>query len=259
MLQQLKEEDFLVLRGPFESKRQGPKAMAGVLLFAIPFQGLFLLFEYLLCKFSIYPQKEEIFSIHLSISIISAVVSIIFAIPYIYMRFQKLQYLLNTLVSQNLAGVSPYLLSLMLIGESISPNTSELLTLTYITLIIGIIIFIATSIRFYILLKKGKYRKGTKKDYQRRKFEGKSLLPIAIPAGVGIVFIIQYLIRTFDFNGIDTMVMSVFMIGIFYTMLFVLPEQLVLQYCKIRFDSFNYERNGRLKPVRDENGNIIMD
>ncbi|WP_245911382.1 hypothetical protein [Paraliobacillus ryukyuensis] len=134
-----------------------------------------------------------------------------------------------------------------------------MITFTYITLAIGFIVFIITFIRFYILLKNGKYRKGAKKDYQRRKFKGKSLLPIAIPAGIGIVFIIQYLIRTFDFASAETIIMAILMIGLFYTKLFVLPEQLVLQYCKIRFDSFNYEQNGRLKPVRDEDGNIIME
>ncbi|WP_079709015.1 hypothetical protein [Paraliobacillus ryukyuensis] len=259
MLQQLKEKDFLVLRGPFESKRQGPKAMAGVLLFAIPFQVLFLALEYFLGKVSEYPLREEFFSIHLILSSILIIFSIIFAIPPIFMKFQKLQYFFNTLVSQNLFGFSFYMIALLAIGANINGNSEDMITFTYITLAIGFIVFIITFIRFYILLKNGKYRKGAKKDYQRRKFEGKSLLPIAIPAGIGIVFIIQYLIRTFDFASAETIIMAILMIGLFYTMLFVLPEQLVLQYCKIRFDSFNYEQNGRLKPVRNEEGNIIID
>ncbi|WP_079709017.1 hypothetical protein [Paraliobacillus ryukyuensis] len=259
MLQQLKEEDFLALRSPFESGRQSPKALGAVAILFIFFQALLLFIEYYGGQYATYPFKNIIFKVHLIVSVMIAIISIIFAIRPIYMRHQKNQYFLNTIQSQNLGGISFYIVALLVIGNDTNVNKGAFLNFIYLTLIIGIIIFIATSIRFYILLKKGKYRKETKKDYQRRQFEGKSLLPIAIPAGIGIVFIIQYLIRTFDFDGIDTMVMSVFMIGIFYTMLFVLPEQLVLQYCKIRFDSFNYEQNGRLKPVRDEDGNIIME
>ncbi|MFB1051946.1 hypothetical protein [Paraliobacillus sp. JSM ZJ581] len=259
MLQQLTEKDFLVLRGPFESKRQSPKSLGGILMLGMLLQVLLLSAEYYGSQYSTFPFKIEIFKIHLIISIILAVGSIIFAIPSVYMRYQKMQYFINTLVSQNLGGLSFYILALLVLGNDLSDKSEELLTFTYITLIIGLVIFIATSIRFYMLLKKGKYRKGTNKDQQRRYFETNSLLPIVIPAGIGIVFMIQYLIRTFNFGGVDTIVMSTLMVVLFYAMLFVLPEQLVLQYCKTRFDSFNYEQNGLLKPVRDEEGNIIME
>ncbi|MFB1051948.1 hypothetical protein [Paraliobacillus sp. JSM ZJ581] len=259
MLQKLTEQDFLVLRGPFESKRQSPKSMATVLIFTIPFQTLFLFLENFIGKYSIYPLKEDVFSIHLTLSIILMIFSVIFAIPPIYKRYQKLQYLINTLISQNLFGVSVYILALLVLGTVITNDINTLLTFTYITLIFGIVVFITTSIRFYVLLRKGKYRKGTSKDHQRRTLESKSLLPVLIPLSIGIVYIIQFLIRNFNLFQFDKLFICILSIVIFYTMLFVLPEQLVLQYCKIRFDSFNYEQNGRLKPVRDEEGNIIME
>ncbi|MFB1051947.1 hypothetical protein [Paraliobacillus sp. JSM ZJ581] len=259
MLQKLTEQDFLVLRGPFESKRQSPKSMAVALIFTLPFQTLFLFLEDFVAEYSMYPLKEEVFSIHLTLSITLMIFPIIFVIPPIYKRYQKLQYLIVTLISQNLFGVSAYILALLVLGTVITNNINALLTFTYITLIIGVVVFITTSIRFYVLLRKGKYRKGTSKDYQRRTLESKSLLPVLIPSSIGVVYIIQFLIRNFDLYQFDKLLMCVLGIVLFYAMLFVLPEQLVLQYCKIRFDSFNYEQNGRLKPVRDEEGNIIME
>lgn len=70
-----------------------------------------------------------------------------------------------------------------------------------------------------------------------------------IVGSVGLLFILQYLVRTFGLADIESIVMITLFILLFYTMLFVLPEQLVILYCKYRFDSFNYDKNGNLKPM----------
>lgn len=70
-----------------------------------------------------------------------------------------------------------------------------------------------------------------------------------IVGSVGLLFILQYLVRTFGLADIESIVMVTLFILLFYTMLFVLPEQLVILYCKYRFDSFNYDKNGNLKPM----------
>lgn len=39
---------------------------------------------------------------------------------------------------------------------------------------------------------------------------------------------------------------------LFFTMLFILPEQLVILYCKYRFESFNFDKDGQLIPMINE-------
>ncbi|WP_280528738.1 hypothetical protein [Virgibacillus pantothenticus] len=40
-------------------------------------------------------------------------------------------------------------------------------------------------------------------------------------------------------------------------MLFVLPEQLVILYCKYRFESFNFDKDGNLKPMGTKRKDVI--
>ena len=110
-----------------------------------------------------------------------------------------------------------------------------------------------------VQLKKGSYRKGSKKDKLRGKLESKTLISIILFFGIGATFVVQYLVRNFDFNGMDILVFATIFIMTFYFMLYLLPEQLITLYCKYKFDSFNYEQNGHLKPVRDVEGNINTD
>ena len=250
MLRSLSEADFIVLRSPLQSGRQSPSSLGGILFLSIFLQALLLYLEYYIGGFSTYPNQQKIFTVHLWISSILAVLSLLYAFSSIYMKSQKIQYLLSIMVSQNLFGVSAFILALFIIGteESINSDANSLITFTYVMLLFGVLIFIATYIRFYILLRKGYYRTGSKKDEQRGRFETKSYLPIVIVASTGLVFIIQYLVRTYYLADIEIMFMIVLAMLIFFTMIFVLPEQLVILYCKFRFDSFNYSKKGKLKP-----------
>ncbi|WP_231633256.1 hypothetical protein [Numidum massiliense] len=67
-----------------------------------------------------------------------------------------------------------------------------------------------------------------------------------IVASTGLVFVLQYLIRSSGFAELDTIIMMGMFMLIFFTMLFVLPEQLVILYCKFRFKSFNFDMDGNL-------------
>ena len=253
MFKKLSEEDFMVLRAPLESGRQSPGSLAGIFLLSLFLQPLMLFITYIVAADStIFPNKDSMLIIHLWITSILMFMSIIYAIPTVYRKGQKMQYFLSIVVSQNLFGVSLYLSALFLIGGEREMTERSLLNFTYTTLLFGLLILIATSIRFYILLRKGHYRKGSKKDELRGKFETKSYLPIIIVASTGLVFIIQYLVTMFDLADIETMIMVVLGMLIFFTMLFVLPEQLVILYCKFRFDSFNYSKKGKLKPFNNK-------
>ncbi|ASN06075.1 hypothetical protein [Virgibacillus necropolis] len=235
LLDELRENDFAVLKGSLESGRQSPNSLGGMLILATFLQSLMFFLTYVVvADKSDYPFQEYMFIAHLILTIIIILLSIIYAFPTVYKRKERSQYLINIIVSQNLFGIFPYLFPLFIVGRG-NATEKSLLTLTFVTLIIGVIIFIATCIRFNILLQKGHYRKGSKKDEVRGRFETKSYIPLAIIGGVGVVYLIQYMARKFYIVPIDFILIAILCIVIFYAMLFVLPEQLVILYCKSRF------------------------
>jgi hypothetical protein len=248
LLGRLQEDDFKVLRAPLESGRQRPAALAGILVLGAFLQALLFALEYFVAGDStVYPYKDEILIVHFWFTVGLIVLSLIYAIPAIYNRSGRIQYLLSILVSQNLFSLCLFISALFLIGkDGQGASTESLLNFTYITLAIGLLIFIVTFIRFYTLLKKGEYRKGSEKDELRAKFEAKSYLPMASIAGLGLVFVIQYIARNSAIDDLNVMVAIVMGIGLFFVMLFILPEQLVILYCKYRFKSFNFDERGYL-------------
>src|SRR5699024_4585383 len=174
VLSKLKEEDFLALRGPFESGRQSPGSLGGMLIFSVILQAFMFPLIYMVGgEQSSYPYKQMILQVHLIITIILIMLSIIFGIPSVYKDFQKTQYFITILVSQNMFGWLFYIGALLVLGSGDNSDKS-LLMVTLITLLIGMLVFIITSVRFNVLLKKGKYRSGSGRDILRGSFEKKS-------------------------------------------------------------------------------------
>ncbi|WP_232231248.1 MULTISPECIES: hypothetical protein [unclassified Virgibacillus] len=185
LLDQLQEEGFAVLRGPFESGRQSPNSLGGMLTFSILLQLLMFVLTYVVAADSTYfPYADIVFVIHSMVTATLILLSIIYSFPKVYMSRQKTQYFIVILVSQNLFGLFSFTGALFFLGKELSINSLLLLTIT--TLIFGILIVI-----------------------------------------------------------------------IFYTMLFVLPEQLVILYCKYRFESFNFDKDGNLKPMGTKRKDVI--
>lgn len=159
MVTKLSEEDFEVLRGPLESGRQSPSALAGILILAIFLQALLFSIEYFVVgRYSVYPYKDNILIVHFWILVILTVISLIYAIPIVYKKSERIQYLLSILVSQNLFSITVLITVLFTVGyegEGEGVSEDSLILFTYIILGVGLVIFIATFIRFYILLRKG--------------------------------------------------------------------------------------------------------
>ncbi|MEB5450443.1 hypothetical protein U8M18_01455 [Virgibacillus pantothenticus] len=160
------------------------------------------------------------------------------------------------LVSQNLFGVFAYLFTIFILG-SVDTTTQSMLMATIVTLILGILIFVFTCVRFYKLLREGHYREGSKKGVMRARFEKKSYMSLVIFGGVRAVYLIQFLSKNFYSIPIDFIFVGILCLAIFYTMLFVLPEQLVILYCKYRFESFNFDKDGNLKPMGTKRKDVI--
>ncbi|PLR95917.1 ABC transporter ATPase [Bacillus sp. T33-2] len=251
MLGKLSEKDFAVLRGPLESGRQSPQSLSGTLFLGLFIQALIVFLIYNTTESTVYPNVDQIKTIHYWTTGALMVLSILYAFPFVYKRGQKIQYLLGILVSQNAGAASMFLGAIFFIGESDAARVNSLINLTFMSLAIALVLFIVTYIRFYILLKKGKYREGSDRDILRQRFEARSYLPIAIVGSTGLVLILQYLIRNGVIDSIESILLSVLPLLIFYTMIFVLPEQLVILYCKFRFKSFNFNERGYLYSTKD--------
>ena len=254
-LNKLEERDFAVLRGPLESGRQSPKTIGGILILSVFLQALLFSLTYLVAADNTkFPYKDILFYIHLVGTTILIIFSVLYSIPSLYKKGQKIQYFISILVSQNLFGMMLFISSLFLIGSDrlFTIEQSELIQITLVMIGLGILTFFITFIRFYKLLSKGEYRLGSKKAQLRTRFEAKSLIPFAVISGTGISLLLQYIFKNMII--IDGNVMMLILLGplVFYTMLFVLPEQLVILYCKSRFDSFNFDQEGNLKPFSSE-------
>ena len=248
MLKKLTIEDVSVLREPLVSGRQSPNTLGRTLVLGVLLQILAYYLEYaVLGKVTNFPYKDQILTVHFWVTVVLVIFSALYAIPLIYKKSQKTQYLVTILVSQNMATVFMYICGLFLLGENQEVSEKSLLTFTMVTLSFGVLLFIATVIRFSILLGKGKYRKGSKRDGLRAKFETKTYLPAVIIGSTGLVFIIQFAVRTYNLADIEEAAIIVICFAVFYTMIFVLPEQLVILYCKFRFKSFNFDKRGYLE------------
>ncbi|MGG3965545.1 hypothetical protein [Heyndrickxia faecalis] len=263
MLKKLTVHDFLVLREPFESGRQSPGSLGVALILGSLLQILMLTIEHYLMKPNYYPNAAEIFKYHLCFSLVLTILSLVYVISHRNIRSQRIQYLLSIVVSHNLSTISFLILMIFLLGTVDGISPSLLQNLTKGILLCGAIVFLITSIRFYILLKKGAYRKGSKTGLLRGKLEKNigAYLPTLIASGTGISLIIHALVRNVTRLDLDVITFVLIAVLIINTMLFVLPEQLVILYCKYRFLSFNFDQNGNLYSVskdtkgKKKNGN----
>ncbi len=181
--------------------------------------------------------------------------SLFYGIPAVYKGSGKIQYLVSILVSQTIFSITLFICELFFIeknGGGMSVTLESLLSFTYSLLLLGLLIFIATSVRFYNLFAMA-VRKGSKKDELRGRFETKSYIPAAVLGGIGLVFVIQYIARTSAITDINIMVVIVIGVLLFFVMLCILPEQFVILYCKFRFKSFNFDKRGYLKAEKPAN------
>ncbi|MEZ0116921.1 UNVERIFIED_ORG: hypothetical protein ABRZ91_000878 [Heyndrickxia coagulans] len=251
MLKKLTIDDFLVLREPFESGRQSPGSLGIALLLGIPFQLLMLFLEHDFMKPNYYPNTAEIFKYHFWFTLVLVVLSLFYIFSHRNIGSQRIQYFLTIVVYHNISTISFLILTIFLLGTVNGISLEFVRNLTKGILLCGAIVFLITSIRFYILLKKGAYRKGSKTDLLRGKLEKNigAYLPAIIVSMTGITLIIQALVRNVIRLDLDVITFVLIAVLIINTMLFVLPEQLVILYCKYRFLSFNFDQNGNLYSV----------
>ena len=187
--------------------------------------------------------------IHFTLSIVIIILSIIYSFPAFHKKHEAIQYLVTTLVTMN-TGICFFLCSIFLIWDNrlLEKDLPVIKTSIIAAVIIGVLVFVVTWIRFMILLKKGEYRPGSKKESVRGRIESMSLVIPAIIIGTGLSMFLQAVFRTMTIDGNELFIILVGPL-LLYLFLFVLPEQIVIIYCKKRFKSFTFDEKGNLYPI----------
>lgn len=250
MLRKLRDKDFEAIRNSALS-RQTPSNLAGAFIICIPLLWLMYFLVFYVAGDATgyvtnYPLFSEMMLICFWFTVVLTGLMIVFTFQYFYMKFQKIQYILAIVLSHALFSVSFYLAALFIIGKSDRVSEDVLTKITLISLSSMVLVVIVAIIRFIILLNKGAYRKGTAKDIQRAKFEGYSYVPAVVTASTSLVISLQMIISSYGFQGFREIIVIVIGFLVAHVMSFVLPEQLVILYCKYRFKSFNFDNRGKL-------------
>src|SRR5699024_9659904 len=99
--------------------------------------------------------KETIFYIYLGLTIVLIILAILYSVPAIYKRGQKMQYFVLILVSQMIFGLFFLISPLFLLGMKrfFWLEESSLIMISILLVSGGILLFTFTWIRFMILLK----------------------------------------------------------------------------------------------------------
>lgn len=252
-LSQLNEEDFMVFNGPLASGRQSPEGLAGTLLFApILLIGLVGLANMFVFMNRSEPAHQVVIVLCIVLSVIGGIIallSIIYSFQKVYETRQSMQYWISIWLSQFLFGHLLYWISLYMIFDgdqfhhrfNVSGQTMVLFVIG--TFLIGLVTFFIFFVRLVIKIEKGEFRKKTKRDQLRSQLEESTgkFQGFAVKTGIALTLALTSLVKIFEVNDLETFVISVIGITLFFVMWFILPEQIITWYCIKRFESFNYK------------------
>src|SRR5699024_1414045 len=98
---------------------------------------------------------------------------------------QKMQYLTTIIASQQIFGLNFFVALLFLISSEYHTiiRLENVMPITLILIVIGLLVFVLKSMRYYWLLKQGAYRSESDRDMFRKTLEKtKSFMPVVIGA-----------------------------------------------------------------------------
>lgn len=257
---ELSEDYFSALRRRFELHQQSPRALGRALVGSSIAHAFFCLFSiFILTDGWDHPLVTRIFLIHVVVTSVQFYFSLFYSIPYVNRMRQKMQYffVITTLL---LIGISFYLIPLYIVADEVlfgyhshSYYVTEETFIRFIqlSLIVGVMIMIVGFLRFNYLLTNGKFREGSDLDLKRQTTEEsatdyiRTILIIVVGIGIIALTMAKYL----EVAQLDRLLIASFGILVFYYVLYKLPVQLCILYCKRRFKSFNFDAEGNIYPV----------
>lgn len=259
-LNQMSEEYYIVLRGPLESKRQSPQSLASILLLSIFLQCIpAVIMYFILIDGWVNTFILTGIIILFTLTGLIIILSFIYGLPYFYRKSEKMQYFISIIVLQYLIIVlllvGFYFLAEKLLygyGSSMYDTTeTDFLLFLFFVFAIGIIIFVLAFTRFLKLLQRGAFKAVSKRGQLRGDLEKRipSMTPVFISIGTSLSLGSVAIIKLFNLEDIEIALILSLGITLFYVMMFILPEQIVILYCKQRFRSFNFDERGKIYPI----------
>ncbi len=254
ILDRLEEEDFAFFRTSFESGRQTPDNLRNVLLVGIIGQLLFALGIFAAADPFMHPEynKRLLLTIQYVLTFILIIGSIIFAIPAIYRENQTGQLIIGSLTLLNFISIFPYFAALFMLVRSVDLTEGAFITLAVGVLLLGIVFWVAIFIRLQRSLQRGDFRKDSKKYDHKKVLERErstlSKLPEFIIVAIGLVFILRFLVEGLLSGDIENMIFVILFLAVFFMGIYLFAYSVISIYCKKRFTSFNFDKDGNLQP-----------
>ena len=251
----LEEEDFAIFRTSFESGRQTPETIRKGIVLAIIMQIVMGVGIFAAADPTVSPEfhKATLLIVQYTCTLCLFIYSIIYAIPKIYMKKQHIQFLVASLSLLNFIGIFPFYGLLFILVRLVEITEKSFFSLAIFILVSGIIFYIAIIFRLQRSIHAGHYRKdSTKHNYSevlKRDRAIFSRLPELIIIGIGLVFIIRFILTNMFTVDTEMMILFFMLFALFYMGIFMFAYSIIVVYCKKRFASFNFDENGNLYPL----------
>lgn len=253
-LDKLEESDFAIFRTSFESGRQTPDNIRNTLILGVFGQLLSGFGIFAAADPTMHPEynKAILLSIQYILTFILIICSIIFSIPAVYRNYQTGQLIVVSLMLLNFISIFPYFAALFMLVRTVSLSEKAFFILAIGMLLLGISFLIAILVRLQRSLANGDFRRESKKyNYEKvleRERSTFSKLPEFIIAATGFVFILEFLLEGFLSGDIENMIFVILFFALFFMGMYLFAYSMISIYCKKRFSSFNFDKEGNLQP-----------
>lgn len=253
-LNEFNERSLGLFRSSFESERQAPQNVSKWLWVNVITQSIMCVFLYTAAgdaqRLVTFKQVMMITIFLFTIAII--VLSIIYSVPYLYKRQEHIQYRILSLGLGNNTIVIPFFIGVfMLIQENDVPDLVYFITVILLVLL-GTGMFLMIVYRTISAIKTGYFSSVSEgNDYEEtvqrdKEFTGK--MPGLIFGGAGLLLIIGTSIPYFETADGEAIYISALFIACYFFGIHVITMNLFTIYCKERFRSFNFTKEGHLFP-----------
>lgn len=262
-LDRLEEEDFALFRISFESGRQTLDNLRNVLILGIFGQLLFSVGIFAAADPTMHPgyNKAVLLTIQYILTFMLILLSIIYAIPAVYNKRQQGQLIVGSLLLLNFLAISPYFAALFMLVRTVELTERSFIILAVCIFLLGIAYLIAILVRLQRSIENGDFRKESKKhnykEVSEREYSTLSKLPELIIAGMGFLFIFNFLLEGLLRGDIENLILVVLFFSVFFMGMYLFAHSIISIYCKGRFASFNFDENGKLQPLNS--GDRITD
>lgn len=249
----LKESDFTIFRTSFESGRQTPQALSKAIIINIVMQLVLGVAIFAAADPVVRPEynKLTLLIIQYTMTLLLIIYAAIYIFPNNYFKKQHTQLLVANLLLLNFLSIFPFYGALFVLVRTVDVSEGSFFGLAIVVIVSGIVFYLSILHRLRRSIEVGNYRKESEKiNYEKVLKRDRAIstrLPEFIIAGIGVVFIISYLMSTMS-EHVEMMILCFMLFLLFYMGIFLFAYSTIGVYCKKRFKSFNFDEEGELHP-----------